>query len=398
MSRGWRATCFGAALYLLVGANLPYLPVWMEDARGFSGAAISGIVAAATLVRIFAGPMIAAEAERSGLGRMLGVLSLVSFLAYAALAPGGPVLLTALLVVITYIAWGALAPLTEGLFLAATKNRRPEYGVARAIASSSFIASSLIVGALVRAHGSELALWAMIGATVLMCLTSLILPPDVEQDGARRRFLETLSEGFQLYRNRRLLLMALGVSLIQSAHAYYYNLGSNVWIGQGIDEGHIGGLWSTGVAAEVVLLLVSGWLFMRVRWTPGALILLGGAGAVLRWTAMGFAPPLEYLYPLQALHALTFAATHIGGLRFLEEELAPEKAPVAMSINSAIGYGPMLAVFGLLTGVFYDMSADGDFGGQARGYWLMAMIALAGCLCTLAIVKRVPPKALTEAD
>ena len=188
--------------------------------------------------------------------------------------------------------------------------------------------------------------------------------------------------------------MAVGVSLIQASHAYYYNLGSNVWLRQGIGEEHIGALWSTGVAAEVILLLASGWLFSKSRWTPGGLILLGGIGAVARWSATGFAPSLELLYPLQALHALTFAATHIGGIRFLEEEVAPGKVPVALSISSAIAYGPLLAVFGLLVGVFYDRTIDAGPGAQAMGYWLMAGLALAGCLFAVAISRRVQPQSL----
>lgn len=393
MNRNWRATLFGAALYLLVGANLPYLPVWMEQARGLNGREISAIIAVATLIRIFAGPMIAAEAERRGLRAVLGALSLVTLLAYVALFPSGSILLAVVLLVVTYIAWGALAPLTEGLLIANTQDGRPDYGVARALASASFIISSLGVGALIRAFGPEPALWVMIGAAFIMCLASLVLSADAPVTPKRSGFLQTLREGFGLYRNRRLLLLALGVSLIQAAHAYYYNLGSNVWVGQGIDASHIGALWSVGVAAEVLLLLVSGWLFAQSRWTPGALIMLGGLGAVVRWTLTGFAPSLPVLYGLQTLHALSFAATHIGGLRFLNEEVAPEKVPVAMSINSAVAFGPMLAVFGLLAGNYYDLAEGLGRDAQAQGYWLMALIAALGCICVLPILKRTSPKA-----
>ena len=393
MNANTRATLFGMALFLLVGANLPFLPVWMETERGLSGGQISAIIAAATLIRIFAGPMIAAEAERRGLRAVLGMLALMTMLSYLALFPGGPLLLAATLLICTYVSWGVLSPLSEGLLLASTQEGRPDYGVARALGSASFIVSSLGVGALVKSFGAEWALWAMIAASFGLCVASLLLPPDTPLPAARRGFGQTLKEGFALYRNRRLLLLALSVSLIQSAHAYYYNLGSNVWLGQGIDASHLGALWSIGVAAEVILLLFSGWLFVRSRWTPGALILLGGAGAALRWILIGFAPPLALLYALQTLHALSFAATHIGGLRFLNEEVAAGKVPLAMAINSAIAFGPMLAIFGLMAGWYYDLSAGQGAGAQARGYWLMALIAGLGCLCAVPLLRRVSPKA-----
>jgi len=393
MNQNGRATLFGMALYLLVGANLPFLPVWMETERGLSGGEISAIIAIATLIRIFAGPMIAAEAERRGLRVALGMLALVTLLAYIALFPGGPILLVAMLLVGTYVTWGVLSPLTEGLLIANTQEGKPDYGVARALASVCFIVSSLVVGALVQSFGPDWALWAMIGAAFGLCLASLILPEDAPLLARRAGFRQTLKEGFGLYRNRRLLLLALSVSLIQSAHAYYYNLGSNVWLGQGIDASHLGALWSVGVGMEVILLLFSGWLFVQSRWTPGALILLGGAGAAVRWTLTGFAPSLPVLYGLQTLHALSFAATHIGGLRFLNEEVASEKVPVAMAINSAVAFGPMLAVFGLFAGWYYDTAAGQGAGAQAQGYWLMALIAVLGALCALPLLKRVSPKA-----
>ncbi len=396
MNRNWRATLFAAALYLLVGANLPFLPVWMEAERGLSGGEISAIIALATVIRIFAGPMVAAEAERRGLRVVLGVLALVTMLSYVALYPDGSLGLAAMLLVLTYITWGVLSPLSESLLMAGTQEGWPDYGIARALASLGFILSSLVVGALVQRFGAEWALWALIVTSFGLCLASLVLPKDAPVTVRRSGFRRTLKEGFGLYRNRRLVLLALSVSLIQSAHAYYYNLGSNVWLGQGIDPNHLGALWSVGVAAEVILLVLSGWMFVRSRWSPGALILLGGGGAVVRWTLMGFAPPLPMLYALQTLHALSFAATHIGGLRFLSEEVAPRKVPVVMAINSALAFGPMLAVFGLLAGWYYDFAAGQSAGVQAHGYWLMAVIAILGCLCSVPILKRVSPKAQVE--
>ena len=45
--------------------------------------------------------------------------------------------------------------------------------------------------------------------------------------------------------------------------------------------------------------------------------LLGGAGAVLRWTAMAFDSPVALLPVLQCLHGLSFGATHLGAMHAL---------------------------------------------------------------------------------
>ena len=387
MNSAWRVTGFGVSIYLLVGANLPYLPVWLEQARGFSGAEISAIVAAGTLLRIFIGPLVAARAEQTSLALVLGQTSFVCLFAFSAAAPDAvPFIGVMVLIAVTYVAWGLLMPLTDAVLLAGTRGQVPDYGVARALASVSFIVASLSVGALVSVYGPDAAIWWLVGASALMVLSSLTLPKEVEPIGARQPLSQTLREGFWLYRKRSLFLATFGASMIQAAHAYYYNLGSNIWVAQGIGENYIGALWSTGVAVEVVFLLASGVLF--ARWRPAWLIIMGGCGATLRWLLMGLAPPLEVLFVLQTLHAFSFAATHIGILWFLKETLAEDKVPVALSINSAVLFGPMLSVFGLITGAWYDHYPNA----QAQGYWLMAGMTCLGVICVLGGMRTTQPQ------
>ncbi len=393
MSSAWRATAFGASLYLLVGANLPYLPVWLETSRGFTGAQISAMIAAGTLIRIFAGPIMAARAEQNGLRQVLTQTSILCLLAFAALAPAATPLFAVIgCVTISYVAWGLLMPLADAALLSFTKDQRPDYGAGRAIASVCFIVASLSVGALLRMYGPDAAIWWLVGASALMVLTGAALPEEkINQASARQPLGETLRQGFRLYRDPRIFFAGMAVCLIQAAHAYYYNLGSNIWLGQGIGEEYLGALWSTGVVVEILFLLVSGFMFVRI--SPGALILIGGLGAVVRWTFTGFAPPLGILFGLQTLHALSFAAAHIGILRLLAEELPEDKVPVALAINSAVMFGPMLALLGMVSGIYYDAYSDA----QARGYWLMAAVAALGCLCALKVVRRVQPQSAVSA-
>jgi len=62
-----------------------------------------------------------------------------------------------------------------------------------------------------------------------------------------------------------------------------------------------------------------------VRWSgrlpaplrPAVWLAIGGAGAILRWGAMAFDPPVVLLVPLQVLHACSFAAAHLGLMGFM---------------------------------------------------------------------------------
>ncbi|MEM9667625.1 MAG: MFS transporter [Pseudomonadota bacterium] len=392
MSANWRAVGFAAAFYLLLGANLPYLPVWLERARGLSGTEISLIFAAGTLLRIFLGPLVGAQSEQKGLKRTLFQLSVILVLAHGLVVPEGPTILLAMVIGAAAVFGGVIIPLSETLLLAGTKRGWPDYGLARAIGSMAFIATNLVLGFLIARYGAEIVIWWLLFASILLAGMSLIQPAELgasrQAQAAGANLQTSLNEGFGLYAsNPRILMAGLASSFIQAAHAYYYNLGSNVWLGQGIAEAHLGSLWSIGVALEVLLLIVSGWLFRS--WSAGAIMLLGGLGAMLRWTIIGFAPSIGVLYLAQAMHALSFAATHIGYMQFLRSEVAPEKVGVVISISSAVGYGPMLAILGIIAGYWYDTFPSA----QAQGFWIMAASAFAGCLCILPILRSQPQSA-----
>ena len=74
-------------------------------------------------------------------------------------------------------------------------------------------------------------------------------------------------------------------------------------------------LWALGVLAEIVLFALSARL--PAAFTPSVLILIGGGGALVRWTAMALDPPGALLPLLQCLHGLSFGATHLGTLAFI---------------------------------------------------------------------------------
>ncbi|MEO0981130.1 MAG: MFS transporter [Pseudomonadota bacterium] len=389
MSQSWRAALNAAALYLIIGANLPYLPVWLEHVRGLSGTEIGAAASVAVLLRTVFGPLTAVWAAQIGLRRTMALLAFALLAAYLALFPDGPHAAVLALAAVIYLVWGAMMPLSEAVLMAATKEGFPDYGFARAIGSAAFVGASLLVGALARAHGPEVVLQWLIGAAILMLASTLYLK-DAPPPAMRPSLAQIFAGGVRLYRDRRILTAALAMAFIQSSHAYYYNLGSNIWLRQGIDAAHVGALWSVGVVVEVFLLALSARIFKG--WTPGALILLGGAGAALRWSLTSFLPPLEALYAVQMLHALSFAATHLGMILFIAEEVPEDQTALAVAVNSALAFGPLMAVGGVIVGLVYDANAAGGAAAQAQGYWLMAAMAGVGAVLSFGVLRRRQPQ------
>ncbi|HKP78305.1 MAG TPA: MFS transporter, partial [Phenylobacterium sp.] len=142
-----------------------------------------------------------------------------------------------------------------------------------------------------------------------------------------------------------------------------------VWKQQGVPESMTGLLWGVGVAAEVVFMwFMEPW---RRRVGPRNLLVLGGAAAIVRWTALAFAPPLWLIFPLQMLHVLTYAATFLASLQLIERLSTPRNASAAQALNSALSGGVLMGVATMASGPLFDR-----FG--AQGYYLMAAMSAAG--------------------
>ena len=97
---------------------------------------------------------------------------------------------------------------------------------------------------------------------------------------------------------------------------------------------------------------------------------------MVRWTTYAFSPPLWLLFPLQALHALSYAATFLAALQLTERLSTPRNASAAQTINSALSSGGLMGLATLASGPLFDR-----FG--AKGYLLMAAMCVAGTVGAL---------------
>src|SRR5262249_60125326 len=106
------------------------------------------------------------------------------------------------------------------------------------------------------------------------------------------------------------LAVSAAASLVQSSHAVYYGFSTIDWQAVGFGGQTIGGLWALGVIAEIAMFAMSARLPPAL--TPSALLLIGAAGALLRWSAMAIGPPPAALPALQGLPGPSLAAPHPG--------------------------------------------------------------------------------------
>jgi PPP family 3-phenylpropionic acid transporter len=387
-SRAARVTLVMSCLFGVAGVILVFLPRWLEVERHLTGAQIGVVLSLAQAARILTGPAIAFWADESADRRTpIRIVSAAALAAYAAFFLAARDFWS--LLMLGFVALSltqAMTPLIEAATLRATARGRIGYGVARGVGSVAFILANIAGGVLVARFGlGAVVVWILCGLATVVASAWLGLKPDPRPEPTRQPGEARFAALGGLLRSRRFLILICACGLIQSSHAFYYGFSTLVWRGQGIPADAVGVLWAFGVAVEVAFL----WSLPLVerRVSPEALILIGALGGVLRWTLMGFGPAGLALWPLQALHALTFAATHVGAMRLLFRETPDALAAMAQTLYAAMSAGLLMGASTLVSGALYDV-------GGARGYWAMASMALTGGALALLLLRRAPPRSI----
>lgn len=389
-ARSASAAVLMSCLFFGLGASVPFLPRWLEVDRGLNGVQIAMVLSGAQLLRLVIGPLLGEWTDRFPDRRTpLRALSLVALIAYCGFALSTFFPAMAVLAFLGASASSAMIPMAEGGALRAAKNGGWPFGLARSIGSACFILGSVAVGYHISAQGPGVAIWWQVGGIALAAVFLWFLTPSdpaPTRHAQRGDWRETLRA---LLRSRRLLLALAAGGLIQSAHAFYYGFSTLVWRGQGLEASTIGLLWACGTLAEICFFLIMSRGERRLA--PEWLVFAGGAGAVLRWTCMSFAPPLLALWPLQTLHALTFAACHVGAMRIVYEEIPEEQAGLAGALYGAVSGGTLIGLAILASGWLYDHFGVG-------GYFAMVGLAAAGLSFGAALVARSHGKAAPMAS
>jgi MFS transporter, PPP family, 3-phenylpropionic acid transporter len=362
-----RLAALYAGLFVMSGIQLPFFPVWLK-AKGLDPQMIGLVLAAPILARMIAVPLVARAADRRDALR--AAIIATSFLGVAGfvlvgLAEGARAILVAY--ALASLALTPVMPLSETYALKGLGQRGRAYGPVRLWGSAAFIVGTFVAGFATDTIPARHLIWLIAAASLLSALAALTLEPLAAAAPASAPD----KPRHHLLRNPAFIAVLAAASLIQASHALYYGFSALEWRGAGLDGTAIAALWALGVIAEIVLFAVSGRL--PPFFAPSVLLMIGAAGAALRWAAMALDPPGFALPWLQLLHALSFGATHLGALGFVARHAPPGQSATAQGYL-AIALGVAMAAATGLSGWLY-----GAFG--SRAYAAMALAAVAGGVC-----------------
>jgi MFS transporter, PPP family, 3-phenylpropionic acid transporter len=369
-SFAWRLAVFYAALFVALGVQLPFLPLWLA-AKGLDAGAIGVALAVPMIVRVVAIPLATRGADRHDALRMAIVIAAaMAVLGYGlvGMAQGAAVITMAL--ALASVFYTPIMPLADAYALRGLGRLRRAYGPVRLWGSAAFIVGSLGAGLLLDLIAARELIWLVVAAVTITAAAAYALSPLPPREASPSA--AHVSSAQDLLRDPALLAAAAAASLIQASHAVYYGFSALDWRAAGLDGGAIGALWALAVVAEIALFAIS----PRLPLAPTTLLMLGAAGAVVRWSAMAFDPPPALLPPLQCLHALSFGATHLGALGFMARAAPAELGATAQGYL-AVALGLVMAAAMGISGLLYAR-----WGGLAYG--AMALTAAAGGVFALA--------------
>jgi PPP family 3-phenylpropionic acid transporter len=368
---------FYGGQFVLLGIQLPFFAGWLEM-RGFNAPEIGMITGAALIARLVLGPFVAFWADHQTDERR--ALRAVTFLfalgACALIVAPGKIFIGAAAAIVIWT-FGLLVPLTDTAVLRADRNGHLHYGQTRATGSFFFLMTTIAGGAALSALGIAAAVWVMAGAASFAFAVSLLLPKEAGSRGGARPV--SWKEAPALLKHRVFLAVLFAAGLTQGGHAVYYAFSYLRWEELGYSALTIGCLWATGVVAEIFLLTRARGLARRLA--PSTLLMIGAAGAVMRWTIISLEPSLWILFAVQTLHSLTFAATYLGTIEFLDRAAPLRLVNTGMTLMSTTGVGAITGLATVIAGFVWNAS------GPASAYLMMAGMGAIAFLLALIVSK-----------
>ena len=363
-----------AASFASHGMYLPFFPLWLQS-KSLSPTLIGFVVAIPIIVRILATAPLLSLADRSfGARRLLLASHLGQLIGFPLFLFADGSIAIVVLVALVAVAQSCIIPGNDLVSTNAVQ-RHPglNYGRIRGAGSVAFFITNIVGGYLVGAFGADIVIVALTLIPILgITATVIAVPPEAPEpmshgDGRKESESPKLS--------RILWLVLIAGALTQGSHGALNAFASIYWRSIGFSDAVIGYFWAAGVIAEILVFIYLG---RHVGRTSGVgLIMIGSAAAVIRFTIMSLQPGTEIMFVLQAMHSLSFAATHIGTMAALAA-LAPLKAR-----GRAQGiYGSLAALTTaastIVSGMIYTEAGAGVFAAMAPlgaiGFVLMLVV------------------------
>lgn len=356
------------SIALLAGTMLPFWPVWLRDQQ-IGALEIGLMLGVMSWAKIPADIFWAEMSDRTNnTKKMLLILSTLTTLSMLIFYVSDIPYYIWIGTIILGVTMRSIMPLGDALTLQSLdmmekSGKTVSYGRVRLWGSIAFIVASFIVGAVIDLSGSDWILHFCLIFAVLGIFSALSLP------NLRCEKQATTSDNATgaILKHKGYLLFLIVVTLLQASHGVYYAISALYWKSIGYSELLIGVLWAEGVIAEIILFFWATPIVKRLGWS--VLLLLAALAGIIRWSFLASIDDITITIIVQALHGLTFGATHIASQAFIRRHAplggATRLQGLTSSTSMGIGTGLTLMIAGWLYQDWHQQS-----------YWLMTLLCL----------------------
>ncbi|WP_300449965.1 MFS transporter [Accumulibacter sp.] len=372
----WRLSGYYFYYFAFIGAFSPYFGLYLQS-LAFSAWDIGLLMSQMQLMRLCAPYLWGALADRLArrvmVVRLAAALSLSGFSTFF-FVEGFAAMLLAMALLAFF--WSAALPLVETLTFDHLREQPGRYSRVRLWGSIGFIVAVLGTGALLDTLSLRSLLWVIVGTLIGILLHALAIPEAPLHAASDDQL--PVAEILRQPCVRGLFAACFAMSAAHGALYVFYSIH--------LADHHyskllVGGLWSLGVLAEIVVFyFMSGLLH---RFGLRKILLASFVAAVGRFLIIGWGVDwLSLIVFAQLLHGLTFGAYHAAAIAAVNGWFPGRCQARGQALYSSVSFG----AGGLAGGLFSGWAWEGL--GAAPTYTISSAFALAGLLCVAVWVRQ----------
>lgn len=358
MRFGWIRLHF-LLLYAVVGAYMPYLPVFLGSDLGLPDRQIGWVTGIYGLSVLIAPPILTSLADRRLSGRtIIACAYVLACLGLLALALVDTFLAVLPLAFVFSLVYTPLFALLDGLTFSAiaASERPPPYDRLRVWGSVGFMVPAFVL--FFALHAGVAGRTAIVAAAVAAGLGALASPllPDFPP-AARASELPRFA-AWQALRGASTRALLIPTGLLFAAISVFYAFYGRLLVSVGVDPAWVGLVMNIGVLAELPLLFAAGALLRRC--SVRAILLTAAACLVARMALLASADPLVAV-ATQVLHGPIVLGLYLLPPMILNLKAEPRLRNAVQGLYAMLCFGLARLVGSVLGGYAAEIALQWAF-------------------------------------
>ena len=367
----WRLSGYYFFYFAFIGVFFPYFGLYFQS-LSLTAWDIGLLMSQMQLMRLFGPYLWGMLADRFGhrvpVVRLTGLVSLIVFTSFFFIDRFVSMLVA---MVVLSLFWVASLPLVETLTFDHLREQAARYSRIRLWGSVGFIVAVMGGGALLDHLPVSSLLWVgvILLAGILVCSLLLFEAP------AHPSVAETPPVR-EILRQPQVKALFAACFLMSAAHAALNIFYSIYLSGYGYSKTLVGGLFSLGVVAEIVVFLFMARL-MR-RFSLRTILLASFVVGVVRFVLIGgeAVSPIAQL-AAQLMHGVTFGAFHATAIAAVNRWFPGRMRARGQAIYSSLSFGAGGLFGGLLSGRVWDVVGGESAMALGAAYSLIGLLVVA---------------------